>query len=94
MAARLGRAVDVAGVAVAGQRPNPEASFEAGRDTPHEIASLAFPLEFGGKRGRRLDLANATLARTVADLSVQSLDIRRTVRLAYYELVAAPAACR
>jgi cobalt-zinc-cadmium efflux system outer membrane protein len=89
VAARLGRAVDVAGVAVAGQRPNPEVSFEAARDTPHEVASVAFPLEFGGKRGRRLDLANATLARTVADLSVQSLDIRRTVRLAYYEVVAA-----
>lgn len=89
VAARLGRAVDVAGIAVAGQRPNPEASFEAARDTPHEVASVAFPLEFGGKRARRVDLANATLARTVADLTVQSLDIRRTVRLAYYELVAA-----
>ncbi len=89
VAARLGRAVDVAGIGVAGQRPNPEASFEAGRDTPHEVASLAFPLEFGGKRARRVDLANATLARTMADLTVQSLDIRRTVRLAYYELVAA-----
>src|SRR3954470_24742164 len=89
VAARLGRAVDVAGVAVAGQRPNPEVSFEAARDTPHEVASVAFPLEFGGKRARRLDLANATLARTVADLTVQSLDVRRTVRLAYFELVAA-----
>jgi cobalt-zinc-cadmium efflux system outer membrane protein len=89
VAARLGRAVDVAGIGVAGQRPNPEASFEAARDTPHEVASLAFPLELGGKRGRRLDLANATLARTTAELGVQWLDIRRTVRLAYYELVAA-----
>jgi cobalt-zinc-cadmium efflux system outer membrane protein len=89
VAARLGRAVDVAGIGVAGQRPNPEASFEAGRDTPHEIVSLAFPLEFGGKRARRVDLAHATLARTMADLAVQSLDVRRTVRLAYFELVAA-----
>jgi len=89
VAARLGRAVDVAGIGVAGQRPNPEASFEAGRDTPHEIVSLAFPLEFGGKRARRVDLANATLARTMADLAVQSRDVRRSVRLAYFELVAA-----
>jgi cobalt-zinc-cadmium efflux system outer membrane protein len=89
IAARLGRAVDVAGIGVAGQRPNPEASFEAGRDTPHEIVSLAFPLEFGGKRARRVDLANATLARTMADITVQSRDVRRTVRLAYFELVAA-----
>jgi outer membrane protein, heavy metal efflux system len=90
-AARLGRAVDLAGVGVAQQRPNPEASFEAARDTPHEVLSLAFPLELGGKRGRRIDLANATLARTTADLAVQTLDVRRDVRLAYYELVAAAA---
>jgi cobalt-zinc-cadmium efflux system outer membrane protein len=89
VAARLGRAVDVAGIGVAGQRPNPEASFEAARDTPHEVLSLALPLELGGKRARRLDLANATLGRTIAGVTVQSLDIRRTVRLAYYELVAA-----
>lgn len=89
IAARLGRAVDVAGIGVAGQRPNPEASFEVARDTPHEVVSLALPLELGGKRARRLDLANATLARTMADLTVLSLDLRRSVRLAYYELVAA-----
>lgn len=89
VAARLGRAVDLAGIRVAGQRPNPEASFEAARDTPHEVFSLAFPLEIGGKRARRLDLANATLARTTAGLAVQSLDIRRAVRVAYFELVAA-----
>src|SRR5512141_2455395 len=63
-AARLGRAVDVAGIGVAGERPNPEFSFEAGRDTPHEAFSLGVPLELGGKRARRVDLANATLART------------------------------
>jgi outer membrane protein, heavy metal efflux system len=90
-AARLGRAVDVAGVGVAQQRPNPEASFEATRDTPREVLSLAFPLELGGKRGRRIDLANATLARSTADLAVLTLDVRRAVRLAYYELVAARA---
>jgi cobalt-zinc-cadmium efflux system outer membrane protein len=90
-AARLGRAVDLAGIGVAGQRPNPEASFEAARDTPHEVLSLAFPLELGGKRARRIDLANATLARTTADLAVQTLDVRRAVRFAYYELVAATA---
>jgi len=89
VAARLGRAVDIAGMGVAGQRPNPEASFETARDTPHEAFSLALPLELGGKRARRLDLATATLARTTADLAVQALDIRRLVRVAYFELVAA-----
>ena len=89
IAARLGRAVDLAGVGVAGQRPNPEASFEAARDAPHEVFSVGVPLELGGKRARRIDLANATLARTSADIAVQALDVRRLVRLAYFELVAA-----
>jgi cobalt-zinc-cadmium efflux system outer membrane protein len=88
-AARLGRAVDEAGVGVAGERPNPEFSFEAARDTPHEVFSLNLALEAGGKRSRRLELANATLARTSADIAVLTLDIRRQVRIAYYELVAA-----
>ncbi|MFL6245998.1 MAG: TolC family protein [Thermoanaerobaculia bacterium] len=89
IAARLGRAADLAGIDVARQRPNPEASFEAGRDTPHEAFSVGVPLEFGGKRARRIELASATLARTTADLAVQALEIRRAVRLAYFELVAA-----
>lgn len=88
-AARLGRAVDLAGIVVAGERPNPEASFEAARDTPHEAFSIGIPLEVGGKRGRRIDVAKATLARTTADLAVQALDVRRAVRIAYFELVAA-----
>ena len=89
VAARLGRAVDLAGIDVARERPNPEAAFEAGRDTPHEAFSVGVPLEFGGKRGRRMELANATLARTTAGIAVQGLEIRRAVRLAYFELVAA-----
>jgi cobalt-zinc-cadmium efflux system outer membrane protein len=89
MAARLGRAADLAGIDVAKERPNPEASFEAGRDTPHEAFSIGVPLEFGGKRARRIDVANATLARTDAEIAVQVLDVRRSVRMAYFELVAA-----
>jgi cobalt-zinc-cadmium efflux system outer membrane protein len=89
VAARLGRAVDLAGIDVARERPNPEAAFEAGRDTPHEAFSVGVPLEFGGKRGRRVELANATLARTTVGIAVQGLEIRRAVRLAYFELVAA-----
>lgn len=89
VAARLGRAIDLAGVGVAAQRPNPEASFEAARDAPHDVFSVGVPLELGGKRARRIDLANATLARTSADIAVQALDVRRLVRVAYFELVAA-----
>ncbi len=89
VALRLGRGADLAGIDVAKERLNPEASFEAGRDTPHEAFSVGLPLEFGGKRARRIEVAHATLARTDAEIAVQVLDIRRSVRLAYFELVAA-----
>jgi cobalt-zinc-cadmium efflux system outer membrane protein len=88
-AARLGRAADLAGIDLARERPNPEAAFEAGRDTPHEVFSVGVPLEFGGKRGRRIDVANATLARTMAAIAVQAVEVRRAVRMAYFEMVAA-----
>jgi cobalt-zinc-cadmium efflux system outer membrane protein len=88
-AARLGRDVDEAGLGVAGERPNPEVAFEATRDTPHETFNLSLPLEAGGKRARRLDLASATLARTTAEIAVLTLEIRRQVHIAYFELVAA-----
>ena len=88
-AARLGRAADLAGIDVARERPNPEAAFEAGRDAPHEVFSIGVPLEFGGKRGRRIDVAQATAARTMADIAVQAVELRRAVRMAYFELVAA-----
>jgi cobalt-zinc-cadmium efflux system outer membrane protein len=88
-AARLGRAADLAGIDVARERPNPEAAFEAGRDAPREVFSIGVPLEFGGKRGRRIDVANATLARTTAEIAVQALEVRRAVRMAYFEMVAA-----
>jgi cobalt-zinc-cadmium efflux system outer membrane protein len=89
IATRLGRAVDLAGIGVAAERPNPDFSFEAARDTPHQAFSLALPLQLGGKRARRIDLATATLGRTSAEIGVQALDVRRLVRLAYFELVAA-----
>jgi outer membrane protein, heavy metal efflux system len=88
-AARLGRAADLAGIDVARERPNPEAAFEAGRDAPREVFSIGVPLEFGGKRGRRIEVANATLARTTAEIAVQALEVRRAVRMAYFEMVAA-----
>ena len=35
LAARSARAIGVAGIQAAGQRPNPEVSFEVARETPH-----------------------------------------------------------
>ena len=43
VAARAQRAVALAGVRVAGERPNPTLSFGASRDTPHENVLIDQP---------------------------------------------------
>lgn len=88
-AARLTRGIDQAAIGVARERPNPEFMFEADRDVPHQIFGLGFPLETAGKRARRIGVASATLARTDATIAATLLDIRRQVRVAYFDLVAA-----
>jgi cobalt-zinc-cadmium efflux system outer membrane protein len=92
-AARRGRAVREAQVRAAGQYPNPEFSFEATRDTPHETLSFGLPLEVN-KRSRRIDLAREEL--TLADLDERSAvqALRRKVRLAFYGLVTADEGAR
>lgn len=89
LAARTARAVDVAGVQAARQRPNPEVSVEAERETPHWAFGGTVPLEIPGKRARRLDVANATLAVTDAETARVTADVRAEVRRAYYQAVAA-----
>ena len=89
LAARTARAVDVAGVQAAGQRPNPELSVENERETPRWSAGGTMPIEISGKRSRRIDVANATLAVTEAETARITADVRADVRRAYYEAVAA-----
>ena len=89
LAARTARAIDVAGLQVAGQRPNPEVSFEASRETPHWAFTGTVPLELSGKRQRRIDVANATLAVTEAETARITADVRADVRRAYYQAVGA-----
>ncbi|HTM23878.1 MAG TPA: TolC family protein [Vicinamibacterales bacterium] len=89
LAARSARAIDVAGVAAAGQRPNPEVSFEYARETPRWAFTGAVPLDVNGKRQRRIDVANATLAVTEAETARVAADVRADVRRAYYQAVAA-----
>jgi outer membrane protein, heavy metal efflux system len=83
-AARLRRAVDMAGVTVAGERPNPEAHAEIERETPKQSFGLAVPLELGGKRSRRIAVAEATLQVGEAELTQTIIDIRTQVRRAYF----------
>ena len=89
LAARSARAIDVAGIQAAGQRSNPEVSFEVARETPHWAFTGTVPLEVSGKRQRRVDVANATLAVTEAETARIIADVRADVRRAYYQAVGA-----
>jgi len=89
LAARAARTIDTAGVTAAGQRPNPEVGFEYSKETPHWAFTGIMPLELYGKRQRRIDVANATLAVTDAETARVAADLRADVRRAYFEAVAA-----
>jgi cobalt-zinc-cadmium efflux system outer membrane protein len=88
-AARLRRAVMQGGVQIAKQIRNPSASFEVARDAPHQILDFVQPLEIGGQRGKRIEVARQEVALT--DIEITGLErlIRRQVRQAFYGLVAA-----
>ena len=88
-AAMLQRPVGLAGIDVAAERLNPEIAYEIEKETPRQSIGFALPLELGGKRGRRIDLAKATVAVREAEIERLKLDIRSRVRRAYYALVAA-----
>src|SRR5258708_18074990 len=83
-AARLRRAIDLAGITVAGERPNPEVHAEVEKETPKQDFGISLPIELGGKRSRRIDVAQATLAVGEAELTQTIIDIRTQVRKAYY----------
>lgn len=91
LAARARRAIGTAGVAIAEERPNPEGRVEFDRDTPHQAYTLAIPLELGGRRGRRIDLAEASLRTTDAEILQLTAETRNEVRRAYFDRVAAEA---
>jgi cobalt-zinc-cadmium efflux system outer membrane protein len=87
-AARRGRAVREAEVKTAGQHPNPDLVFESTKDTPHQMLSLDIPLE-PWKRSRRIDLAREELKLSDVDDAAAMQALRRSVRLAFYGLLAA-----
>jgi cobalt-zinc-cadmium efflux system outer membrane protein len=85
-AARAQRAVALAGVRVAGQRPNPTAFFSVLRDTPHESLFFDQPIEIGGRRGKRIELAKQETALTESSIIILARQVRREVRVAYFSL--------
>ncbi len=88
LAARRGRAVREAEVTAAGQHPNPDLVFETTKDTPHQMLSLDIPFE-PWKRSRRIDLAREELKLADVDDAAAMQALRRSVRLAFYGLLAA-----
>ena len=90
-AARLKRPVNDAGVGVAAERPNPDFSYELGRDTPHHSFLFSLPIELGGKRSSRIGVAKATVLSGDAELAQEVFALRNDVRRAYFELAAAEA---
>ena len=88
-AARLRRAIDQAGLAVARELPNPEARYEHTNELPHDALSLAQLLEIGGKRGRRVALAQAVARTGEAELAQTEAEVAAEVYLAFFGLAGA-----
>lgn len=89
VAARLRQAVSQAGVQIARQRPNPTVSFGAARDLPHESLLVDQPLELGGIRGRRIELARTEVSLVGIEYATLERQVRRKVRDAYFGAVLA-----
>jgi len=88
-AARRQRAIRESAIRTARQIPNPDVSLELTQDDPNQTVNLDVPIELGGKRARRIELAQAEL--TLADLDVQAelRAVRRDLRQTFYTLIAA-----
>src|SRR6185295_19639690 len=88
-AARLGRAEAEARQDIARLRPNPDLTVERTNDLPRDAASLSVPIERGGKRQRRIALAEVQARRGEAELARLTAETRNQVRRAYFALAAA-----
>jgi len=80
----------------AGLRPNPSVDIEQTTDRFTGAAGeretsvgVSVPLEFGGKRGRRIDLAKAELEATEAEIADRERQLTNEVRTSYAEALAA-----
>lgn len=83
-AARLQRAVAAAGIRIAKEIPNPSVTFSASRDAPHQSLFFDQPLEIGGQRGRRVEVANQVTALTDVEVRTVEREVRRRTREAFY----------
>jgi cobalt-zinc-cadmium efflux system outer membrane protein len=88
-AARLRGAVNAAGLSVARERPNPELRYERAKETPRDSLGVTQVLETGGKRGRRMDLAEATIRVGEAELAETEVEVLADVERAFFALATA-----
>ena len=86
-ASRQQRAIALAGLSIARQFPNPTLSFSAARDVPHESVVWDQPIEIGGKRGRRIEVARQEQKVTEIDIAVLARQIRHRTREAFYRVL-------
>lgn len=85
-AVRRRRAVAEAEVQIAGQRPNPDFITGYTRSEPRLNFSVAQPVELGGKRARRIEVARGEVRLTELDIESALRVLRRDVRAAYFNL--------
>lgn len=88
-AARRVRLIREAAIRTARQIPNPDVSFETTQDVPHQALSVDVPVELGGKRSRRIDLAKEELTLAEVDVQAELRAVRHELRQAFYGLIAA-----
>jgi outer membrane protein, heavy metal efflux system len=88
-AARLSREINLAGLAVARERLNPEAIVEFEKETPKQGFGLVIPLELGGKRAKRIAVSEAAIRTGEAELSATIAQVRNDVRRAYFDVAVA-----
>ena len=88
-AVRLRGPIAAAGLAVARERLNPEASVEFEKETPKQAYGISFPLELGGKRSKRIAVGEATVRAGEAEVALVIAQVRNDVRRAYFGLLAA-----
>ena len=89
VAARLRRPINIASRDVAAERLNPEVRVEASKETPKEGYTFAVPLELGGKRARRIAVADAAIATGDAELNVTIAEVQADLRRAFIARVIA-----
>ena len=90
-AVRLASAINLAGLALARERPNPEATVEFEKETPKQAFGVALPIELGGKRTKRIAVSQATIRAGEAELAATIAQVRNDVRRAYYAVLVADA---